>query len=406
MPTEQPAAKGPLAGIRVIDMTTVLMGPVATRILGDYGADVIKIEAPDGDIMRKAPPMRHEGMGAVYLNCNRNKRSVVLDVRQAEGRAVLLKLLAGADVLVSNIRPAAMRRLKLDYADVAAVNPRIVYASLVGFRQDGPYAAKPAYDDLIQGACGLAALFQRVGGEPLYVPSLLADRIVGISAVHAILAALFHRERSGEGQLVEVPMFETMAEQVLGDHLGGLTFEPRLGPTGYERLLSANRRPCKTKDGYIAMLVHSDRQWEAFFTAVGREHEFRENPKLHDIDVRVRHYDEVYGMVGAIVATRTSAEWLEIFEKADIPAMPLHDVEGLMHDPQLQATRFIAAVEHPSEGPLRTTAPAARFSRTPQDMRAPAPRLGEHSREVLLEAGYTGAEIDALIAGGTIAAAD
>ncbi|MFM9981307.1 MAG: CaiB/BaiF CoA transferase family protein, partial [Burkholderiales bacterium] len=242
---------GPLAGVKVIDLTSVMMGPYATMILGDYGADIIKVESPDGDVMRQAAPMKHAGMGALFLQANRNKRSIVLDLKNPAARDALLKLASDADVFVHNIRPAAIGRLGLGAETLLALNPRLVYASLHGFGETGPYAGRPAYDDLIQGLTALPALTGKMTGEPRYAPSVIADRIVGLNAVHAILAALLHRDRTGEGQSIEIPMFETMAGFVLGDHMGGRSFDPPIAPPGYPRLLAPDRRPYRTKDDYL-----------------------------------------------------------------------------------------------------------------------------------------------------------
>src|SRR5262245_24815707 len=271
-PREKTTHMGPLKGIKVIDMTTVLMGPFATQALGDYGADVVKVESPDGDVTRQIGPTRHPGMGPVFLNTNRSKRSICLDLKKPAGREAVLRLIRTADVLVYNVRPQAMARLQLGYDVVSEVNPRLIYAGVFGFGQDGPYAAKPAYDDLIQGATGLPALMaQTSDGIPRYVPNALVDRIVGLTAVGAICASLVHRDRTGRGQRVDIPMFETMAGFVMGDHMGGLTFEPPLDNGGYARHLSRDRRPYKTADGYLSVIVYNDKQWENFFRATGRD---------------------------------------------------------------------------------------------------------------------------------------
>ena len=250
---------GPLKGIKVIDMTTVLMGPYATQMLGDYGADVIKVESHDGDVTRQIGPTRHPGMGPVFLNTNRNKRSICLDLKKPAGREAVLRLIKSADVLVYNVRPQAMARLNLGYDVVSEINPRLIYAGVFGFGQDGPYAAKPAYDDLIQGATALPALMaQTADGVPRYVPNALVDRIVGLTAVGAISASLVDRNRTGRGQRVDIPMFETMAGFVMGDHMGGLTYEPPLDKGGYARHLSPDRRPYRTSDGYICVIVYND----------------------------------------------------------------------------------------------------------------------------------------------------
>jgi len=392
---------GPLAGVRIIDLTSVMMGPYATMILGDYGADVIKVESPDGDVMRHAAPMRHPGMGAMYLQGNRNKRSIVLDLKKANGREALLRLAAAADVLVHNVRPAAMARLRLGADDLLAVNPRIVYASLHGFGETGPYAGRPAYDDLIQGLTALPALTGQITGEPRYSPATMADRIVGLNAVHAILAALFHRERSGEGQAIEIPMFETMAQFVLGDHMAGRSFDPPIGPPGYSRLLSPDRRPYQTSDGYICALVYSDKQWNAFFAKIGLADE-ADRDRLNSISARTRNYDFVYDWFSQMMKTRSTAEWMRFFAEADIPHAPLHDLDSLIDDPHLAEVGLIQSLEHPTEGTLRVAGPAATWSRTPPSIRTYPPSLGEHGREILREAGVAESEIAALIAEGAL----
>ncbi|MHC2461039.1 CaiB/BaiF CoA transferase family protein [Bradyrhizobium embrapense] len=400
---EKPSAPaGPLAGVKIIDVTSVMMGPYATMILGDYGADVIKVESPDGDVMRHAAPMRHPAMGAMYLQGNRNKRSIVLDLKKAGGRAALLQLAADADVFVHNVRPAAMARLKLGADDLLAKNPRLVYASLHGFGETGPYAGRPAYDDLIQGLTALPALTGGITGEPRYSPATMADRIVGLNAVHAILAALFHRERTGEGQAIEVPMFETMAQFVLGDHMAGRSFEPPIGPPGYSRLLSPDRRPYRTSDGYICALVYSDKQWNAFFAKIGLADKADRDPRLNSISARTQNYDFVYDWFSQMMKTRSTAEWMRFFEEADIPHAPLHDLDSLIDDPHLAAVGLIQPVEHPTEGTLWVAGPAATWSRTPPSIRTYPPNLGEHGREILREAGLAEAEVAALLEEGAL----
>jgi crotonobetainyl-CoA:carnitine CoA-transferase CaiB-like acyl-CoA transferase len=401
-PVSTTAPAGPLAGIKIIDLTSVMMGPYATMILGDYGADVIKVESPEGDVMRHAAPMRNPQMGAMYLQGNRNKRSIVLDLKKAGGRAALLRLSADADVFVHNVRPAAMRRLKLGADDLLALNPRLVYASLHGFGEQGPYAGRPAYDDLIQGMTALPALTGKIFGEPRFSPATMADRIVGLNATHAILAALLHRDRTGEGQAIEIPMFETMAQFVLGDHMGGRSFEPPIGPPGYSRLLSPDRRPYRTKDGYLCALVYTDKQWTAFFRAIGQENDAARDPRLNGITSRTSHYDFVYRWFSDIMRTRSTAEWTQLFEAADIPHAPLHDLDSLIDDPHLAAVGLLQSVEHPSEGTLRVAGPAATWSKTPPSIRHYPPRLGEHGTEILREAGFSDDEIETLVAEGAL----
>src|ERR1700754_1869615 len=391
---------GPLQGIKVIDMTTVLMGPFAAQTLGDYGADVIKVESPDGDVTRLIGPTRHPGIGPVFLNTNRSKRSIVLDLKKPAGRDAVLRLIASADVLIYNVRPQAMARLELGYDVVSKLNPRLIYACVFAFGRDVPYAAKPAYDDLIQGATGLPALMaQTSDGVPRYVPNALVDRIVGLTAVGAICASLVHRDRTGRGQRVDIPMFETMAGFVLGDHLGGLTYDPPLDKGGYARHLSRDRRPYKTSDGYICVIVYNDKQWESFFKATGRD-DLRADPKFATFAGRATNIDIVYGELARIFETRSTAEWSELLTKADIPVMPMHDLESMLADPHLVATDFFPIVQHPSEGAIRSMKVSAKFSETVAEPVRLAPKLGEQSEEILAEAGFSQDEIASMVRDG------
>lgn len=394
---------GPLAGVRIVDMTTVLMGPYACQILGDYGADVIKVEAPVGDLVRQIAPARHPGMGALFLNTNRSKRSIVVDLKTPEGREVLLRLCRDADVLVYNVRAKSMKGLGLSYEEVSAVNPRIVYAGLFGFGQDGPYAAKPAYDDLIQGGAVIPYLYSRAGGgEPRYVPAAIADRIVGLNAVGAILATLVERDRSGRGQAVEIPMFETMVNMLMGDHLGGLTFTPPLGEGGYPRHLSPDRKPYRTSDGYVCALIYTDAHWERFASAIGRPELLETDPRFRRFADRMANINAVYAFLSELFLSRSTAEWIELLETADIPVMPMHDFQSVVEDPHLKATGYFAEREHPTEGPIRSMKVPAHWSRTDPDPRQLAPMLGEHSAEILAEAGFDEAEIAELVGKGAV----
>ena len=391
---------GPLEGVRVIDLTTVLLGPFATQILGDMGADVIKVESPGGDPMRGLGPKRSDGMGAVFLNSNRNKRSLVLDLKAEKGHAAMLKLVATADVFFHNMRPRGVRSLGLAYEDLCAVNPRLIYCGAYGYKETGPYGHKPAYDDMIQAASGLAMLQGAIGEQPSYVANAVCDKIVGMAAASAVSMALFHREKTGVGQNIEVPMFETMVNFLLPEHWMGMTFEPPLGKAGYQRALSKGRRPYKTKDGYVAALPYSDRQWEAFFRLVGRE-ELLEDPRFSTLSERVVHIEELYGELAKIIATRTTGEWIEALDEAHIPVMVVNTLDDLAEDPHLVATGFWHMMEHPSEGSLRMPGIPTDFSETPGDVRQPPPQLGEHTAEILKDAGLTDAEIEDLVKDGT-----
>ena len=393
----------PLHGIRVLDLTGYLMGPFATQILGDMGADVIKVEPVEGDLVRAIGPTRSPGMGGIFQQNNRNKRSVVLDLKQPAGRDAVLRLAVNADIFIYNVRPAAMARLGLSYEAVSAANPAIVYVGAVGFGQDGPYAAKPALDDLMQGMSGIPSLFERAGAEgPRYIPMAMADRYSGICLVNAVLGALVHRLRSEEGQAVEVPMFESLVQGVLGDHLMGASFEPPLGPPGYPRHLSHDRRPFRTLDGYLCTFIINDRQWRAVLDGIGKGERMKD-PRFATLQARTDHSAEVYAFLDATFRTRTTAQWLELLEKADVPAGPLHTLESLLDDEHLKAVGFFERHEHPTEGTVVSLRPPSRWSKTPLAIDRLPPRLGQHSGEILREAGFTPAEIAAMAASGATA---
>jgi crotonobetainyl-CoA:carnitine CoA-transferase CaiB-like acyl-CoA transferase len=393
-------AAGPLAGVKVLDLTAVLMGPSATQTLAALGAEVIKIEPPDGDNVRNVGPMRNAGMGHIFLHVNSGKKSVVLDLKKPAAVEALLRLAEQTDVMISNVRPQAMARLGLDYATVKARNPKIIYVSCVGFGQEGPYAAKPAYDDLIQGAVGLPWLMQRYRGpEPGYAPVTLADRVTGLHAVYAVTAALYAREKTGLGQLVEVPMFEALTQFVLGDHLAGLSFEPPLdegGKGGYGRLLTPHRRPYGTRDGFLCVLIYNDKHWQSFFKAIGDPGQMSTDPRFKSHQERSANIDWVYGQVAEILRGRTTAEWRQLLDQADIPNMPINSPQDLLNDAHLKAVGFFTQVDHPSEGQVHTMRTPTSWSATPCSAPTPAPQLGEHTDSVLRAAGFTQAEIDEL----------
>jgi len=391
---------GPLAGVRILDLTTVVMGPYATQILADLGADVVKVEPPEGDVMRHAWPFRNPGMGHIFLNANRNKRSAVLDLKSPGGREAALALAKRSDVLVYNIRPQAMARLKLSYEEVRSVNEKIIYVGCFGYSQRGPYAAKAAYDDLIQGAAAIPWLLHKQGAaEPRYAPIIVADRSVGQQVASAVSAALYYRERSGKGQRVDVPMFEHLLQIVLGEHLGGYTFEPQQGEAGYARMLAPDRRPYRTKDGYVCALIYNDKQWKAFFEVIGQPEKFGD-AKFSNQEIRSKHYAEAYALVAEEMKKRTTAQWIAALERADIPVQRMNSLADIVADPHLAATGYFRSVEHPSEGRLRSMAVPSEWSESPPEYRRHAPRLGEHTREVLREAGLSQQEIDLLLESG------
>jgi len=385
--------------VRVLELATVVLGPLACQLLGDQGADVVKVEPPGGDSNRQVGPMRTPDMGALFLNCNRNKRGIVLDLKHPQGREAALRLAAHADVLVHNYRPAALARLRLAYDDVRAVNPGIVYCGTYGYGRSGPYRDRPAYDDSIQAAAGIASLTAHGGGEPRFVPTILADKTTALAVVAAVNAALFHRARTGEGQEIEVPMFETLVSFVMTEHLWGRTFEPPLGPAGYVRLLSRERRPLPTRDGHLSVLPYLDEHWRAFCRAAGRP-DLLDDRRFESLASRLSNIDALYVTLAVEVAKRSTGDWLETLERAGVPATPVRTLEELLDDPHLLETGFWQTHEHPTDGTLRVPSPASRFSRTPTGVRRLAPRLGEHTREVLREAGYADAEVDALCAAG------
>ena len=391
--TEEPA--GPLDGVCVVDLTTAVLGPVATQVLGDLGADVIKVETPQGDFMRQLGPQRHPGMAAYFLHINRNKRSVVLDLKQPAQRAVLLELIGTADVLVHNMRLGAAERLGLTYAALAERNPRLVFASATGFNRDGPQRDRPAYDDIIQGKSGLAALNAGPDGAPRYLPMAMCDKLVGQALASAIGMALFARERTGRGQEVHVPMLETMLAFNLVDHLWhGVLDEPEKG-LGYPRMFTPHRRPYATADGYICLMATTDEQWRRLLPALGRA-DLLDDPRFATVAQRTAHIDAVYGVITETMQQRSTADWLDRLAAADVPHGALHTLQDIIDDPYLWDTGFFRRVQHPSEGRMITTAPTMHFSATPAALRRPAPRLGEHTQEVLSALGKSAAEIAAI----------
>lgn len=409
---------GPLKGVRIVDLTSVVFGAYATQILGDYGADVIKVEAPSptgggghgGDIMRwagKVPDGAGADLGPIFLTINRNKRSVLLDLRKKSAIDALAQLIASADVLTSNIRYEGMKRLGLAYEDVKKIKPDIVFVHAAGYGSDGPYAGLPAYDDLIQAGSGSADLLSRVDGDPKprYVPTLMADKVSGLFMANAITAALFHRARTGEGQFVEVPMFEAVTSFVLAEHFYGHVFDPATGPWSYGRVTNPDRRPYKTKDGHIGLLPYSDKQWDQFFEIAGKPGVFKNDPRFATYKARTQNIRELYAMIEELTETKTTQEWLDLLMPLSIPIVKMNRLDDLQNDPHLQAVGFFERHDHPSAGAYFALRPPVRFGATPANIRRHPPRLGEQTREVLTELGLTGEAIDALEHEGAVGAA-
>jgi len=381
---------GALEGIRVVDMTSVVMGPTATQLLGDHGADVIKVEAPSGDTTRQVTPLKHEGMGYSYLQKGRNKRSIVLDLKQTEHFAAFEKLLRTADIFIYSVRPQALARMGLTPERFAELNPKMISVSLVGYGAGGPYSGQPAYEDLIQGLTAIPSLLTLTGSpEPQYVPVSFNDRAVGIYATAMMMIALNHRNNTGEGQHIEVPMFETMAQFVVGDHMGGMAWVPPIAPPGYKRTLTAERKPYKTKDGHICVIVYTDSHWRAFGRLIGRPDLLKEDDRFATLGSRTQHAEAVYALVREHMENGTTDEWLQRLTEADIPATRLHTLESIFEDPHLRATGFFEEYEHPTEGTLLMARGPKNWSKTPPQVRRRQPRLGENGVEVLTEIGYS-----------------
>jgi crotonobetainyl-CoA:carnitine CoA-transferase CaiB-like acyl-CoA transferase len=384
--TETAQHSGPLAGIRVIDLTSVVFGPYATQIMADMGADVIKIEPPAGDNTRWISAGPAPGMGGVYVNVNRGKRSVVLDLGSDAGKAALRALVATADVFIHSMRGKAIAKLGFDYAAVSAINPRIIYTNCYGYSRRGPQADEPAYDDTIQAECGITHVQKLLTGTPGFVGTIMADKVAGLSALYSTMMALFHRERTGEGQEVEVTMFEAMASFMLVEHANGRLFDPPLGPANYHRAVEPNRAPYQTSDGYVAALVYNDKHWNAFMADVKPAWETAEFATL---ELRAKQIGRVYGLLGETFLQRTTAEWLELLQRLNIPCSPLRSTDELFENPQLREIGFFETLDTPT-GPVTFPGVPSWFSKTPGKVAGPAPTLGQHTEEVLRELGLEG----------------
>jgi crotonobetainyl-CoA:carnitine CoA-transferase CaiB-like acyl-CoA transferase len=391
-------ATGPLKGIRILDLTSVVNGAYATQILADQGAEVIKIEDPGsgrgagGDIMRWAghvPEGAPRDMGPIFLTINRNKRSVVLDLKQPSAQRAMRRLIKTCDVFAASVRYDGLTRLGLGYEAVRDIRPDIVYVHAAGYGSDGPYAGEPAYDDLIQSASGMADILPRTDGDPTprILPTLVADKVSGLFMSQAVTAALLHRARTGEGQFVEVPMFECVTSFLMVEHLYDHVFDPPRGQYGYIRVINPNRKPYRTKDGYIGLLPYTDRQWDQFFEAAGFGEAVKGDPRFADYATRAKHVQELYGLVEQAAATKTTQEWLDILKPLSIPVVKTNGLADLESDPHLEAVGLFERYEHPEVGTYKSMRPPVRFSKSPANIRRHPPRLGEHTEEVLAEVG-------------------
>ncbi len=391
---------GPLDGVRVVDLTTVVVGPICTRTLADYGAEVIKVEAPGGDLLRTmAEGSRTPGMSGKFINFNRNKRSIVLDLKNKDGHAALLRLIAKADVFVSNVRPEALDRAGLDPASLARLNPRLIHCSILAFGRGGRYYNRPAYDPIVQSLSGVAGTIARATGEPRFVPMVMSDHTSGLIAAQCIGFALYRREKTGKGEAIDVPMLENMASFVASEHLGAATFDPPVGPTGDGRLLSPNYRPLPTKDGYVTVRPNTNAQALAFFDAIGRP-ELKTDPRFDSAAARTRNAAAYFEVQREGLTGKTTDEWVDLFDRLDVPAARYNSIDDLLTDPHLDDVGFFQPEDHPSEGRIRRTKLANTFSGGARQDETHAPRTGEHTRAILAEAGYSEAEIGALLASG------
>ncbi|MBC5767972.1 CaiB/BaiF CoA transferase family protein [Ramlibacter albus] len=381
--------KLPLEGVRVLDLSAVVLGPYASQNLADYGADVIKVEPPEGDSTRNTGPSTEAGMAAIFLGVNRGKRSIVLDLKKPDAREALMRLVDTADVLMHSIRPQKLEAIGLDPDALMARNPRLVYVGLHGFGEDGPYGGLPAYDDIVQGMSGCADLMDRQSGHPQYFPTIAADKTCGLVATHAILAALFARERTGKGSYVEVPMFEAMAAFNLVEHYYGHHFDPPLAGTGYPRIFAAHRKPYRTSDGYVCLMPYTDAHWKRFFLEAGRP-DAAEDPRFANMAERTRNIASLYELAAECAVSRTTAQWLEACKRLEIPAAPVNKLDDLERDEHMVATGFFRTLDDPKMGKVRFPAPPVRIDREALPVKM-APRLGEHTQELLREVGLGGA---------------
>lgn len=391
---------GPLDGVRVIDMTTIVVGPICGRTLADQGADVVKVEAPGGDLLRTmARGARNLGMSGKFMNFNRNKRSICLDIKKPDGLAALKALLKTADVFVTNVRPAGLKRAGLDFDTLHELNPRLVYCGIVAFGEGGQYYNRPAYDPIVQSLSGVAGTFERAVGEPRFVPMVMTDHITGLVAAQSIGFALYRREKTGQGESIETPMLENLASFVSSEHLAGITFIPAAGPSGDNRLLSPDYKPMKTKDSYITVHPNTNAQAFGFFEQIGRP-DLKDDPRFVDPAARSENAADYFEVRAAGLKLKTTDEWLEIFAEIDVPAARYNTIDGLLDDPHLNDVEFFTEYDHPTEGRVRKTKTPNTFSGGMREDTLHTPHIGEQTREILAEAGYTESDIQAMITSG------
>jgi crotonobetainyl-CoA:carnitine CoA-transferase CaiB-like acyl-CoA transferase len=384
---------GPLKGIQILDLTSVGMGPMATQILGDMGADVIKIETAGGDVFRHVHPQRHKGMSHVFLSLNRNKKSMVLDAKTPQGQKIIHQLVRQCDVFISNMRALALSKLGLDHETLERLNPRLIYAVCYGYSQSGTYAGRSAIDDTIQAACSLASFQGHNKSAPEFVNTVTADKIVALYVVNAISMALYERTQSNLGQFIEIPMFECMTSFMAVEHLAGKGFIPDLGHTGYQRVLNPYRKPYASLDGFISVAPYTDEQWIRFFK-ISRQDELLGDARFMSASARSQHIEVLYSLLEQIIAKRSNEEWSQLLSQADIPFSAVFSLADLVDDPHLASIDFWKEFDHPTEGKIRMAGVPVKFSRTPGEIRSPAPGLGEHTDEIMAQLGLRSFNIE------------
>ncbi|MDN3988856.1 CaiB/BaiF CoA transferase family protein [Zwartia vadi] len=399
--TDHKARPGPLAGVRVIDTTSVLFGPYCTQLLGDLGADIVKVEGLDGDTVRGAGVGRSPNMSGVFMGTNRNKRSISIDMKTPSGKQVMLDLLKNADVFVTNIRRKALVRLGLDYLSLFQSNPALIHCSALGYGRGGAYEDRPAFDDTTQAISGLASLQEAMNGVPSYVATAAADKISGLTLALAIVAAIRHKDLTGEGQQVEVPMFETMVAFNMVEHLAGRIFDPPTGPAMYARTISKYRKPYRTSNGFMAVMPYNDAQWGRFFKLIGKP-DLISDPRFSTMASRTENVDPLYSLLEEEVSKRSTEWWSESLEREDIPAVPVKSIDDLLADEHLQQRNFFTRFDHPTEGTLINISSPIEMSKSPLTVRRHAPKLGQDTREILTEIGYDQARLESLLRDGVI----